>query len=43
MIHIVLKQNIKKILIEDTIHGSDIGVLKKELSSALKHISYVVA
>ena len=42
MIHIVLKENIKKILVEGTIHGSDIEVLKKELSSALKHISYEI-
>ncbi|TWX72672.1 CheR family methyltransferase [Colwellia sp. C1TZA3] len=43
MLHIALKNNIKKILIEDTIDVSDTVVLKRELSLNLENITYEVS
>ncbi|MGJ8630776.1 MAG: CheR family methyltransferase [Glaciecola sp.] len=42
MIHILLSHNIKKLLIDDTIQESDIGLLKKELSSESTDIKYEI-
>ena len=42
MIHILLRHNIKKILIDDTIKESDKGLLKKELSSESTYIKYEI-
>ncbi|MFT5851860.1 MAG: chemotaxis protein methyltransferase CheR [Colwellia sp.] len=42
MVHVALKDNIKKILIEDVINSSDTVVLKKELILELKDIAYEI-